>query len=504
MKKFMLMPVLLAATVIASGCGGGDKAEKKVEDPTKETTTNDETTKETPTPETSTSEVKPEETASKSPAKAPAQTATKTPAVIGVDASYVLEEAVAALVIHPQQLLASKLATDNPNVGMVLGMVQGKLGLDLTSIKQVVVSGGPPAQPEDKPGSIVVRFSKPHSGKETVEMLMRADDPTVEVEEITHEGLTYFRAKKPATEEPATEEAATEEKKAEAEEGTTAAEAEEKEEEANPFEDEGFGPPAEPKVLPSVFLPDDKTIVLAEEEPLKRIIAAKDAVKTPLTAALAEVDASSDVVVVLAMTEQLRGMAAMATAGAPPDTLGEFNNLPNELQKLVINASLSPDILFRVNMTLVDDQTAGKITAAINQALKGGLVKTDIQIADLKKAGDDEFTRMGLAAAEEGKKLLAGISPSQSGANVIIDVNGLGEIDYKALIGPAMPFIQMMMMGGMGGPPGGPGPNFGPVPENFGPVPEFEDAPAEEAPAEEKKEEPSSEPEEAEAADEKK
>ena len=81
-------------------------------------------------------------------------------------------------------------------------MWAGKMGLNPAGVQQVVISGGPPAQPDDIPVSIVVRFSKPHPGKELIERIMRAENPGVEIEDIAYEGLTYFRAKKPAAEEP--------------------------------------------------------------------------------------------------------------------------------------------------------------------------------------------------------------------------------------------------------------------------------------------------------------
>ncbi len=438
MRKFWLLPGLLVLSVACLGCGGGDEKEGEKAD--------------------AGGKGKPADNAAADNAAAGKTDdfpAPGRPAKIGVDSSYVLPEAVFAVVVHPSQVLKSPLISGNPMLAGNVAQFKSELGIDPDTIEQVVISGGPPEDPTaGAPVTIVARFSSPHKGKEMLEAAVKKDNPDGEVEEVAYADKVYYRAKKM---EPPTDAA----------------------DEDDPFGGPGFGPP-QPK-LPCVYFPDDKTAVMAEEEPLKRVLDAKEPVKSPLTDQMAKLDVSGDLAGVLVMNDQLREMAK-SSGGPKTDTV--LDDLPQDLQHAVLSASLSPKIMVQTTLTLEETPTAKEVDGAIKKSVQEGVADIKKQLAEMDKApADDPFIGMIKPMLQEAQKIVSGISSRQSGPNVTIELTGLDDVNLEAL-GPG---IMMMMMGGMmggGGPPGG---DFGPPGADF-PPPADDAEGAEEVIVEEEKE----------------
>ncbi|WP_339908316.1 hypothetical protein [Symmachiella dynata] len=462
MRRLLLLPGVLALSVAFIGCGGGEDAqtpEKPAETDAAAGTTKVGEPEVAATPETKTdtpakAEPKSEEQPKTAAAGKPTSMATGDR--VGVDTTYVLPEAVAVLVVHPQQLLKSPLLSENPTVAGQLAATSKKFGVDPSDIDEIVISGGPPTGPEgiQEPVSIVATFSKPHGGKAMLDKMAADNDEIAELVDVEYAGTTFYHAvpAKPA-------------------EGDDAAE-------PSPFE------PPKPQATDSyVLLADETTAIVAQDEAvIKKLIDGKGSVKTPLTEALAKVDASSDLVLLVKVNDQLREMAASQTdraAGTP------YEKLPEQLDMAVVRATISPDIRVQSTISLVDEQAAGEFAKAITQSVQEASTGLDAQLKQMEAAPPGGPASMMLPVLKEVQKMLAGISTEQAGADVVIDMAGLNDINYQTLMQAAMMIAMMQGMGGPGGPGPGPGPGDFEPPADDIILPD----PADEAPADDKEEE---------------
>lgn len=460
MRKLLLLPGVLALSVAFIGCGGGEDAqtpEKPAETDAAAGTTKVGEPEVAATPETKTdTPAKTEPKSEKQPKTAAAgkPTSMATGDRVGVDTTYVLPEAVAVLVVHPQQLLKSPLLSENPTVAGQLAATSKKFGVDPSDIDEIVISGGPPTGPEgiQEPVSIVATFSEPHGGKAMLDKMAAENDDIAELVDVEYAGTTFYHAvpAKPA----------------------------EGDEEAPQF-----GPPKPPASDSYVLLADETTAIVAQDEAvIKKLIDGKGSVKTPLTEALAKVDASSDLVLLVKVNDQLREMAASQTdraAGTP------YEKLPEQLEMAVVRATISPDIRVQSTISLVDEQAAGEFAKAITQSVQEASTGLDAQLKQMEAAPPGGPASMMLPVLKEVQKMLAGISTEQAGADVVIDMAGLNDINYQTLMQAAMMIAMMQGMGGPGGPGPGPGPGDFEPPADDIILPD----PADEAPADDKEEE---------------
>jgi len=454
MRRLLLLPGVLALSVAFLGCGGGEDAqtpEKPADAEAAAGTTKVGDSDVATTPETlPKTEPKPEEQPKTAASGKPTSMATGDR--VGVDSAYVLPEAVAVLVVHPQQLLKSPLLSENPMVAGQLAETSKKFGVAPSDIDEIVISGGPPAGPEgiQEPVSIVATFSKPHGGKAMLDKMVADNAEMAELVDVEYAGTTFYHAipAKPT-------------------EGDDAAEAPQ------------FGPPKTPASDAYVLLADESTAILAQDEAvIKKLIDGKGSVKTPLTEALAKVDASSDLVFLVTVNDQLREMAASQTdraVGTP------YEKLPEQLEMAVVRATISPDIRVQSTFSLVDEQAAGEFAKAVTQSVQEANTGLDAQLKQMQAAPPGGPASMMLPVLKEVQKMLAGISTEQAGADVVIDMGGLNDINYQTLMQAAMMFA---MMNGMGG-PGGPGPgDFEPPADDIILPDPADDVPTEDTPEE--------------------
>jgi hypothetical protein len=270
------------------------------------------------------------EQANQAPAPAPAPTPPGPGK--GIDLTYVTADFNGAVLLHPRRLAQAPLLApllQDPSVAELTRMT----GIDPRTVERVLVltepfpnSGGKPPPPGPGPPqslfqlAAVVHFGAPVDGKKLLEKAPGG------VEEKSSQGKTYYRSKDPQA--------------------------------------------ALAGARVCAYVADGRTLVVAPEPTLHKMLAARDA-KSPLRDRLRAADLGHDVIAVL-VVGAYRPLLAQAVAEAGkslPPPLAGVRQLPEHLQAVTATLDLTGAAL--VKLTLEADNAEG--AAAVEELAKSAL-----------------------------------------------------------------------------------------------------------------------------------
>jgi Leucine-rich repeat (LRR) protein len=300
------------------------------------------------------------------------------------DVSYVAGDFNAALVLHPRRLLKAKALADidQDKVFGALKVLDLEL-LDLRRIEQLVVLAGPGGEGSNPfLVAAVVRFAEPTDGMKLVKKFFAKGG-----QDLSYKGKSYYKG-------PAAERA---------------------------------------PLMNAAHAPDDRTLLLAMEPTLKKMLDASD-VKSPLVDALGRADLDNDLLGVFAMVEpvrqQLGAMAKPAKGDIPPPLAGAAD-LPDQVKTATLAINLSGDTLLKLDLEAVNDKSA----AALHKLAENALNFAKAVLPEARKRLPPETDPVALAlfeVAEETLKDPDGVTVKQEGPNTIVRVKLPKKLDRLA------------------------------------------------------------------------
>jgi prepilin-type processing-associated H-X9-DG protein len=315
---------------------------------------------------------------------APAATATS--AKVTLNLSYIPAEAAAVLVAHPHDALTGPDAEWLPTEVITAAGVQN-VGFDPITLKEAVVFVSPPGPASPEPGfGAILRF---------VDACPKA----------------AILAKLPPMKE---------------------GDADGKQIYAGPT----------PR-MPSIYFPDEKTLVLAPEPMLKKMIAAKD-VDSPLVKLLKVVDVSSHLTFV-GSVDAVRDLAKQAVATIPPlpPQFQDFLKLPDLVSAVLVKVSIGGGGKISATLRGTDEAAAAEIERIVNEGLTMGRQMVLAQMAAMPRGNDPMQDSMAKYMTRVSGKFFDLLKPVRRGANVTIASESNGSIAVIGiLMGLLLPAVQ--------------------------------------------------------------
>jgi len=306
-----------------------------------------------------------------------------------INTAYFIPDFVGVLAVQPRNLLAQPVLAKSP-LGEMLGSLQNDVGFDMRKLDEAIFAMGPRVgpRPEDAPTGevvgIILRNSEPFVRDKFPKNLRDAV-------EATHEGHKYYAS-------------------------------------PNPWQ-------------PSFALPNDKTLIIASEGDLKRMLTAK-ATKSPLIDAMAKADRRKGANLVVAV-DPIRKMAAADGANQqqlppPIDTFLKIAELVDTVDVSVGASDLALDGFLRTKNVDSADQLLGFTNSLLGLATVG----LD-QLGEQVKQAPPNQRREIEAGVKLAKEVLGLIKPKVEGTNVAIHIEGKSTQDaVSAAIALAVPQIE--------------------------------------------------------------
>ncbi len=230
-----------------------------------------------------------------------------------LDVSYLADDFFVALVVQPGRLAKSPVVAGLLEEPLLNGLVQ-QTGFDPRKISSVVVAMDPaPAGAERHSPSVIVRFQGPTDGRKLIEPLVGP------LTEKKRGDKTYWIG----------------------------------------------------RAVSAAYLPDDRTILLAPEATLLKMMAAKAGPGGPMARKLAQLDANSDVLGVF-LTGPARALLAEAVKQAPkdlPPVFAGLSSLPDRVEAAVLRLNLTGNELLHVAI----EANSAESAAEVGQLLRGGV-----------------------------------------------------------------------------------------------------------------------------------
>jgi hypothetical protein len=300
--------------------------------------------------------------------------------------AFIPTQAVAAIIGHPQKLLANPNAEWLPTeVIAAAGMQEG--GFDPLKLKEVVVLFATPTRGPEPEIGVILRFAEPYA-KAGIVAAMKGRETTLGEHKVI----------------------------------------------------EVPGP------KPFVWnFADDKTLVGGTAEMLKGMLAAKD-VDSPLVGLLKRVDVSSCVTAVFSI-DAVRPLMKQAIAAAPPvpPPFQDFLKLPDLVSAMLVKVNLGETLSVSLTLRAVDEAAAPEAERIVNQGLAMARQMFMQQIAmsmgqnndPVQQATVKYFTRIV-------NKLFDEIKPSRKGQNVTLALesnSSMAAISMLAFV--AVPFTAV-------------------------------------------------------------
>jgi prepilin-type processing-associated H-X9-DG protein len=323
-----------------------------------------------------------------SPSWAYAQAGASAPPPDKVDLGYVPPGALVSVATHPRRVLTSPQMEMMP-IEVISALGKKEFGIDPLEIEDVMVIAEPPVQ--GPPGyGVVMRLTSPFS----LDSLKLPPDLPLAQTEL--EGRPYRQAQNP--------------------------------------------------MLPSFYMPDDRTLLVGTDPFLKKMLAnRKSPVEGPLSRLMAKTSTSADVTA-LAVVGPVRPMLTGMLSQAPlPPPFEGVKRLP----ELIEAAKIDLTVTARPGLSLVllapDDSSAEELETLLNQLLDTGQQMALTRIASELKS-DDPVDRAGAQYAQRiGQRIVEMFRPQRTGRMVRIAQEGdaSGQVAtvgmLVALLFPAVP-----------------------------------------------------------------
>lgn len=311
-----------------------------------------------------------------------------------LDLSFIPADAVFALIADPHQLLEA------PNFN-VLGpspfpqLILGDTGIEPKSVEQFIMIGGLGKKLGEFFGGAIVRFKEPIDEQQTLIKF------APEWEQASAGDRQYYRPK---------------------EEG-----------------------------LRSVFFADNKTLVTASEETLKKMLAAKSDAESPLLTTLRKTDDTAAALMVLEMS-QIRGQIMTfllfqklpAPFDKPP--MDGVKELPKNIEEVVFKFDVTPKVSAALTMQAKDEEAA-KATDALITGIITSLSESADKAAEAAASSGGGMRATGGAAIMQN--LIGGFETQMEhkleGADLTLTMSGRTlKTQFEFLSAPLMqPLIEM-------------------------------------------------------------
>lgn len=287
----------------------------------------------------------------------------------GLDVSYLLPEFEIGVIAHPGRVLGD-LAKKIPPLAEKLAEAKELAGFDPADIEQVLIA----ASPLDEKFAFVMRFSKPINAEEIIPKMMEDGHEVVD-----HNGMSYYKN--------------ADDKK------------------------------------PSIYMPDDKTVVAARSADLEKMMA-KPSPNNELTAMLTTADLNNELVVcVLAGRLAAEAKKNMALVELP----FPFNSL-KEVPDLISAGSLELELTEAVGLALKlkspDDQSSARLHQLLDPLINMG-----------KGIAQQQLTNLPPEAAKAAGPILESLTVAQAGDefSISLKIDQPGVLDMAAgMILPAI------------------------------------------------------------------
>jgi len=302
--------------------------------------------------------------------------------------AYLTDTVAAAAIAHPARVLTDPQLEMLP-IEVISAAGKKELGIDPVDVEQVLLMAEPPGPAGPPQVGVVIRFTKPYAMDEVLPMLR---EDTVEGE---LDGKPYHRA-------------------------------------------------ASPMAL-STFAPDDRTLLVASDDLLHRMIAGKAQPAEGLTAKLLAEAADHDLAAVLAVEpirELVKGQLSMAPV--PPPFEG-VRKVPDLLEAVEAKVNLTGGMEMALVLHAPDEAAADELATTLAGLLDTAGEMFQAQIATEAASDDPVEQAMAQYATRVNKKLVEGLKPAQEGDRLIFATEGQDQAQIATigiLIALLLPAVQ--------------------------------------------------------------
>ncbi len=317
-----------------------------------------------------------------------AQEKTNPAAARKLDVSYITPGAVAALVAHPRRVLTAPEMEMLP-VEVLSAMGKQTLGIDPLDVEQVLAIVEPPEQ--GPPGyGVVFRLAKPF------QLQALKLPPYLPLVNTQLEGRLYRQSQQP--------------------------------------------------LLPSFFMPDEQTLLVANDAFLKKMLAnRKSPVGGALSRLLGKTNNSSDVMLV-AVLAPIRPMLSAELANVPaPPALEKFKRLPELIDAAKADLSVTGKAGASLVLLSSTEDDAQELLALLNEMLDMAQQAALAEINDELESDDPVQQAMAQYGQRTTRRLVDMFRPQREGRKLRLahdGINGGNVAIIGILVGMLLPAVQ--------------------------------------------------------------
>lgn len=305
------------------------------------------------------------------------QTETAAPVARRLDLSYITSGPVMALVLRPREVLASPELQMLPIEVITAQMVE-TTGIDPTQVEEAIVLVGLDSLQGPPLAAVIARFAEPYDRQAVLERLCPG------AEEVAVGEARFHRVPNPSA--------------------------------------------------ASVFLPNDRTVVLAPEAELRKMMVAQDE-KGPLVDRLRKLDvaaAATGIVVLEPLRAEL--LAEVGRLPRLPPPLHEFTTIPEHLSAVEVHLQLDPHMDVNLILQGKDEASAGKLNEMVEKAIALAYQFIDARIAELEARGAPAAERASMQYAKRIMALvLQAIDRRVEGDRLVVHVEGEAAAAYASV-----------------------------------------------------------------------
>ncbi|MBN1589675.1 MAG: DUF1559 domain-containing protein [Pirellulales bacterium] len=314
-------------------------------------------------------------------AQAPATSATASESVPKLDVSYVVPEATFGAIAFPRRVLTASEMAMLP-IEILSASGKKELGIDPVDVEQILLfaeapQGGPPGV------GLVVRFSRPYQ----IESVLPKLQPLTEASEI--EGKPYRRGRNP--------------------------------------------------MMPSLYMPDDRTLLVATGGMLEKMIANRDKpADGRISSLLNRLGTSNDFVAILAM-EPIRPLLNAQLAKAPvPPPLADLKKVPDLVDLVGVKVRLKNPGNSMLSITARDEAAAVELEKMIDGWLKLArqMMEAEMTQEMARRTSDDPVEKASMEYAQRiSRMMFEMVRPERKGKRLILASETQGPQAQVATVG---------------------------------------------------------------------
>ncbi len=193
---------------------------------------------------------------------------------------------------------------------------------------------------------------------------------------------------------------------------------------------------------PSVCVISDSTILVAEEDHLKKILATGNA-QSPLADELKTIDNTNDLSLVILLGDVVQDMGI-------EDTLNEISSMPDlgVPPQVSANAALAKDIsAFTISVNLKSDTPLQVVLSTSNGEVAGKLSGSLEEFKKMGREAIEEWDGEGNPIAEAANKAINGLTITNEDSRVGVALK-MAPADLQAAVESIAPLLGLFGMGG--------------------------------------------------------